>query len=314
MKRVDIVSDKGVRFSFYDSLEFRIGAGAMGEVFKGWETNNPNHKVAIKRVFSKHAEVPQIRERAKYEASICIDHPNIIKMLGYAQFDRTRGPIFIISELVRGTVVNKFVSQFDPVTKVDIVTEMMCSILDALTCLHTQNPPIWHRDIKPSNIMIENGINVRIMDLGIATSDGLSFGTIDGRGFGTYPYAPPEQITGKRGEVDGKSDIYSLGVTFYELLTDVNPFCGGSDIDIMEKQISMNLPPNPKIPKHIFKIILKATAKKKENRYQTAQEFKNDLLTPDINDNYFNKKNVIIFISCVISTILIITAIINLLN
>lgn len=157
---------------------------------------------------------------------------------------------------------------------------MICSVLDALTCLHSQTPPIWHRDIKPSNIMVENGQNVRVMDLGIATSDGISFGTLEGRGFGTYPYAPPEQITGQRSLVNGTSDLYSLGITFYELLTGVNPFAGGSDVDILEKQITMTLPYNELIPKPLFKVLLKATAKKQADRYQTAAEFKEAILNP----------------------------------
>lgn len=281
IRRIDLMSDRGERFSYYHCEDFRIGEGAMGEVFKGWRADNPEQKVAIKKVYNRHAENPHIRRRARYEASLFIDHPNIIRMLGYCEMDRTRGPIFIISDLVRGTTINKFIVNIDSSMRVEIVSRMICSILDALTCLHSQNPPIWHRDIKPSNIMVENGRNVRLMDLGIATSDGISFGTLEGRGFGTYPYAPPEQITGKRGEVNGTSDIYSLGITFYELLTGINPFAGGSDVDIMEKQIAMTLPYDERIPRPLFKVLLKATAKKQSERYQAAQEFKEAIIKTD---------------------------------
>ncbi|MDR1257815.1 MAG: serine/threonine protein kinase [Tannerellaceae bacterium] len=274
MQRVNLISNKGEKFSYYHCDEFRIGSGAMGEVFKGWYTDYPEQKVAIKKVYNRHAENPQIRNRARHEASLLIYHPNLIKMIGYSEFDRNRGPIYIISELIRGETIDRCVRESDPSMRVAVVSGMMCSVLDALHCLHTQNPPVWHRDLKPSNIMVENGRGVKVMDLGIATSDGISLGTLEGRGFGTYPYAPPEQITGQRGLINATSDIYSIGVTFYELLTGVNPFSGGSDVDIMEKQIMMSLPYNSAIPRPLFRVLLKATAKKQSDRYQSAVSFK----------------------------------------
>ena len=153
--------------------------------------------------------------------------------------------------------------------------------------------------------MIENGCNVRVMDLGIATSDGISHGTLEGRGFGTYPYAPPEQIQGQRSQIKGTSDLYSLGITFYELLTGVNPFDGGSDVDIMVKQIKMALPYNDKIPMPLFKVLLKATAKVQSQRYQTANEFKDAIINanipaPPVNWNLIVGVSVVVFIMLII--------------
>ncbi|MDR1646000.1 MAG: serine/threonine protein kinase [Tannerellaceae bacterium] len=277
-QKINLVSSQGERFSYYHCDEFCIGSGAMGEVYKGWCADYPEQKVAIKKVYNRHAENPQIRDRAKYEASLSINHPNLIRMLGYCEFDRQRGPVFIVSELIRGETIDKFVTGIELSMRADIVSRMICSALDALACLHSQNPPVWHRDLKPSNIMVENARNIKIMDLGIATSDGISFGTLEGRGFGTYPYAPPEQITGQRNMINATSDLYSLGITFYELLTGVNPFAGGSDVDILERQITMNLPHNKCIPPRLFKVLLKATAKKQSDRYQSAQAFKEAIL------------------------------------
>lgn len=288
-QRVNLISNRGEHFFYFHNANSRLGGGAMGEVFEGRSMENPRKKVAIKKVYQKHAENPEIRKRARFEASLFIEHPNLIKMLGYCEFDPHRGPMFIVSDLVQGVTIDKFVRSIDIHNRTEIVSRMICSALDALTCLHSQSPAIWHRDIKPSNIMIENGCNVRIMDLGIATSDGISLGTISGRGFGTYPYAPPEQITGRRDDINGTSDIYSLGVSFYELITDINPFSGGSDVDIMEKQITMALPYNDLIPKPLFKVISKATAKSQKDRYQKALDFKeaiieaiDELQKPDI--------------------------------
>ncbi|MDR1556848.1 MAG: serine/threonine protein kinase [Tannerellaceae bacterium] len=270
-EKVNLVSDKGERFTYYHSEQFYIGGGAMGEVYKGWYANNPEQKVAIKKVHARHAENKSIRERAKFEASLFIVHPNLIKMLGYCESDQTKGPVYIISELIRGETIDKFAKRIESARRVVPVSKMMCSILDALHCLHTRT--ICHRDVKPSNIMVDHMGNAKLMDLGIATADGISFGTLN-QGFGTYPYAPPEQITGARDDVNHLSDIYSLGVTFYELLTGFNPFYSRIEIETVERQITMPLPYNKFIPRPLFKVLLKATAKKKSDRYQSAEDFK----------------------------------------
>lgn len=277
-QRIDLISNKGERFFYFNGANSRLGGGAMGEVFEGRSVEDPKRKVAIKRVYPQHAENPELRNRARFEASLCIEHPNLIKMLGYCEFDRFKGPMFIVSELVQGNTINKFIQTIDLHNRTEVVSRMMCSALDALICLHSQVPAIWHRDIKPTNIMIENGRNVRIMDLGIAATDGKSLGTLSGTGFGTYKYAPPEQILGLRDDVNGTSDIYSLGVTFYELLTNENPFDGPSDIEIMEKQLTKNLPYIDLIPKSLYKVLLKATAKKQSQRYQNASDFKDAII------------------------------------
>ncbi len=276
-RQINLRSDKGEIFSYYHCDNCLIGSGAMGEVYKGWNVNT-GQDVAIKKIYPRHAENRYIRDRARHEASLSIDHPHLIKMLGYCETDRSQGSVYIISEYVNGTTIDRFVRSLDAPHRVDIVCRMMCSVLDALSCLHSQHPPVWHRDVKPSNMMVENGKNVRLMDLGIATSDGISLGTLEGRGFGTYPYAPPEQITGQKSLVNGTSDIYSLGIAFYELLTGINPFAGGSDVDILEKQLKMTLPYHASIPKPLFKILLKATDKKQADRYSTAAAFKDAVL------------------------------------
>lgn len=274
---VNIRSDRSVWFSFVPTAEFCVGRGAMGVVYRGWCSNNPKYEVAIKVVNGQSAQNPDIRRRARYEASLAIDHPNIIRMLGYCEDHPGEGDIYIVSDFVRGVTINQFAERLSPDRRVVVIPQMICSILDALICLHSI--PIWHRDIKPSNIMVDNDWNVKLMDLGIATTDGLSLGTIEGRGFGTYIYAPPEQISGNRSQVNRKSDIYSLGVTLYELLTSVNPFAQSTgDVDMLNRKMNMILPYHELIPMPIFNVILKATERDQINRYQTALEFKRDLV------------------------------------
>ncbi|MGV8135180.1 MAG: serine/threonine-protein kinase [Mangrovibacterium sp.] len=300
MSPIILLSDKCERFGYYHSAESRVGKGAMGEVFRGWRFDNPAEKVAIKRILPIHAQNPTIRQRAKYEASLSISHPNLIKMLGYSELND--GSIYVISEFVQGNTIGNFVKSVNGSNKIEIISRMMCMVLDALTCLHSNR--IWHRDIKPSNIMVENGCTVKVMDLGIATSDGISFGTLN-KGFGTYPYAPPEQVTGRREEVNGTSDLYSLGITFYELLTGNNPFDGGSEIDIMEKQVKMPLPANPLVPMPLFKVLRKATAKKQSNRYQTAEEFKQAVNEAVFNYQVFPEKTRILVLAVGILVLII---------
>ena len=274
-----LISNHGQRFSYYENDNFKLGSGAMGTVYKGWRTHHPEQKVAIKLVNPRHAEHPVIRERAKHESTLVFDNPNIIRMLGYCEPIPQRGPIYIISELINGTNIDEFAKTLPWDIRTEVIIRMMCAVLDGLACLHTKR--VWHRDIKPSNIMVEDGINVKIMDLGIARTDGKAFGTSD-RAFGTFAYAPPEQISRAYGEVNHLSDIYSTGVTFYELLTGVNPYETNNDVETMDRQIAMTLPYDQYIPKPLYKVLLKATAKRQTDRYQSVHEFKRAVLEPSM--------------------------------
>lgn len=306
-QRINLISNKGERFYYIHGTNSRLGGGAMGEVFEGRSVEDPRRKVAIKRVYPRHAENLELRKRARFEASLCIEHPNLIKMLGYCEFNQFNGPVFIVSELVQGNTINKFVQTIDLHNRTEVISRMICSALDALTCLHSQVPAIWHRDIKPSNIMIENGRNVRIMDLGIAATDGKSLGTLDGTAFGTFKYAPPEQVRGERNNVNGTSDIYSLGVTFYELLTNVNPFDDLNEFVIMDRQIKMHLPYNELIPKSLFKVISKATAKSQKDRYQKASDFKDAIIKAFEDENPLPWNLIIIGTSALILFLILLT-------
>lgn len=274
-KPINLISNRGERFSYYELDKFKLGSGAMGIVYKGWKTNDPRQKVAIKRVDARHAEHPAIRARARQESSLIFDNPNIIRMLGYCEPIPGRGPIFIISELVNGSNIDVFVKTLPPNVRTKVISRMMCSVLDGLECLHVRR--VWHRDIKPSNIMVENGAQIKIMDLGIARTDGRTFGTSD-RAFGTFAYAPPEQINRAKGEVNHLSDIYSTGITFYELLTGHNPYDTNNDVETMHRQMTMPLPYDPQIPRTLYKTLLKATAKNQTARYRSAAEFKRAIL------------------------------------
>ena len=269
----------------YNPAEPPLGSGAMGDVYRGYRCLNGT-PIAVKRVKDAFANNPMIRDRARLEASLAFRHPNLVEMIGCCEYSQTEGPIFILSNLVEVENIETYVKNFENLpNKVEKVCSAICSVLDALDYVHSRG--VIHRDVKPSNIMVENGYNVRLMDLGIARlNGGNKFSQV---GFiGTPEYSAPEQIRmdegGERVEINATTDIYELGITFYELLTGSNPMNCESEADTLANQISEPIPADSSIPKRLMKVIWKATEKEQGKRYQSAIEFKRaieDALQPE---------------------------------
>lgn len=269
----------------YNPAENKLGGGAMGDVYLGYRCSN-NSIIAVKRVKDCYANNKMIRERAKQEASLAFRHPNLVEMIGYCECAPDHGPIFILSHFVQGEDIDKFVLHFaDAPNRVEKICNAIQSVLDALDYIHSRG--VIHRDIKPSNIMVENSSNIRLMDLGIARMNGgnkfSQYGFI-----GTPQYSAPEQIKREEGNttmtINATTDIYALGITFYELLTGHNPMDKPSDAETLEAQLQTVLPADPKIPKKLLAVIRKATEKSQSERFQTALEFKkaiSEALLPD---------------------------------
>ena len=261
---------------YYDPNSTPLGNGAMGTVYLGFSCNS-NQRVAIKRVKDIYANNKMIRERAKQEASLSFSHPNLVQMIGLCEYNPDYGPIFILSGYVAGitleTHVREQLNSLPPADRIEKISNEICNVLDALQYLHSRG--VVHRDVKPSNVMIENGSTVKLMDLGIARMSGgnkySSFGFI-----GTPQYAAPEQILRDSAdtEINAQTDIYSTGITFYELLTGHNPFKTNIEAEILSRQISMKLPYDKKIPRRLYNVILKATEKSPSKRFKSALEFK----------------------------------------
>lgn len=250
-----------------------LGEGAMGKVYLVHAYGNNHDMAACKRVSQTYQNIPKIRLRARQEATMAFLHPNLIEMLGYCEFHEDHGPLLILSRYFNGINIDKYLKRTQPDDRVEVVCGMMRQVLSALGYLHSLG--ITHRDIKPSNIMVDDNRHVKLMDLGIAhVEGGNKFSTIGV--IGTPEYLPPEQIRYTEGDlatIGPYSDLYSLGITFYELLAGINPFRGQSQADTLQRQQTMKLPSNPFIPKPLMRVLWKATEKKPEDRFQNADDF-----------------------------------------
>lgn len=256
----------------YEVLE-ELGMGAMGMVYKGTDPKI-NRTVAIKTVrFSDEEdsnESEEMRQRFYREAEAAggLSHPNIVTIFDVGEDDEVA---YIAMEYLEGTTLEKYGKKPNllPLRKVVHYLGMVCNALD-----YAHKHKVVHRDIKPANIMMLKNGKVKVTDFGIARMTASSR-TQTGVILGTPNYMSPEQVEGKK--VDGRSDIFSLGIVFYQLLTGELPFKGES-IAVIMHNISKkpHIPPqqhNPKIPKACVTIINKALEKDITKRYQTVSDF-----------------------------------------
>lgn len=246
-----------------------IGQGGMGVVFKGIDTKRQK-AVAVKVLFSDLTKNPDNIQRLQGEAKAKFNHPNIVQMLDYVAIGSKH---HVISEFVDGTTLSH---QLDNGHKYDIrqAINITQQILNALSYLHQQG--FVHRDVKPSNIIVTPQGAAKLMDLGIATNlQNRKKLTKMGNSPGTCHYMSPEHFTGDAGF---GSDIYSMGITIYEMITGHVPFDGMTEYVIMQKHANDPLPPDGQIPAALFKILQKATAKLPSDRYADAMTFSTALL------------------------------------
>jgi serine/threonine-protein kinase len=258
----------------YDPAKEPLGSGAMGTVYLGYRCKDGT-QMAIKRVKDSFANNPMIRERARQEASLAFRHHNLVEMIGYCEYAPNHGPIFLISKFVAGQDIDKYVAEhITGPDRIEKICTAMYQVLDALEYVHSRG--VIHRDIKPSNIMVERDSNVRLMDLGIARMNGGN--KFSAYGFiGTPQYAAPEQILRDKAgsvQINAATDIYALGITFYELLTGGNPYNCDTEVDTLTKQMRDALPNNETIPRRLMNVLWKATEKEQSKRYQKAADFR----------------------------------------
>ncbi len=257
------------------SIVREIGAGATSNVFLGLHAKTLS-AAAIKQL-SLQCASPQHRQMFATEASLCgkMEHPNIVDMYG-ANLDDPSGP-YLVMEYVNGDSLDKFDSP-DTLLPIETVIDVMRQSAEALR--HASSLGVIHRDVKPGNIIIRKDGRVKIADFGCAI-------TSDPRGTvlpiaGSLPYMSPEQLEGK--PLGPQSDIYSLGVVFYRLLTGHYPFAMGDDQTaqtyarkiLMTRHASVSTH-RKDVPAQIAKFVDKALQKKLEDRHASWYEFLDDL-------------------------------------
>jgi len=259
----------------YEILE-RIGGGGMALVYKGHDVLL-NRKVAVKVLRQQYVHDEEFirRFRREAQAAASLSHPNVVSIYDVGQ----EGDVhYIVMEYVEGTTLNDLIKERAPL-QVEEAVHYASQIADALD--HAHHNEIIHRDIKPHNILIGKNGRVKVTDFGIARAATSSTITQTGSVVGSVHYFSPEHAKGTN--TGQKSDLYSLGIVMYQMLTARLPFLGESPISVALKHLQEDVEEprkvNPLIPQSVENIILKAMRKKPEERYQSAKQMMEDLDT-----------------------------------
>ena len=253
-----------------------IGEGGMANVYLAYDTIL-DRNVAVKVLRGDLASDEKFVRRFQREAlaASSLSHPNIVEVYDVGE---DNGQYYIVMEYIEGKHLKALLKKRGKLTTTEVV-DIMLQICDGMSVAHDSY--IIHRDIKPQNIMIlENGL-VKITDFGIAMAMNATQLTQTNSVMGSVHYLPPEQANGKGSTL--KSDIYSMGILMYELLTGKLPYRGDNAVEIALKHLKEPLPSIreelPNLPQSVENIIIKATAKNPKNRYNDAREMYDDLKT-----------------------------------
>lgn len=280
-----------------------IGEGGMANVYLAYDTIL-EREVAVKILRGDLANDEKFVKRFQREAKAAssLNHPNIVEMYDVGEDD---GNYFIVMEYVNGKTLKSLIKKRGALSVSETV-DIMLQLTSGIACAHDSY--IIHRDIKPQNVMILEDGRVKITDFGIAVALNSAELTQTNSVMGSVHYLPPEQANGNGATV--KSDIYSLGILMYELLTGKLPFKGDNAVEIAIKQMKEKLPSiiaqNPNVPQSVENVVIRACAKNPENRYDSVREMNEDLRTvlseeranekklvykyPDVEDEVGNQK------------------------
>ncbi|MCC3645641.1 Stk1 family PASTA domain-containing Ser/Thr kinase [Cytobacillus firmus] len=267
---------KGRRLSGRYRIIDMIGGGGMANVYLAHDMIL-DRDVAVKVLRMDFAEDEEFIRRFHREAqsATSLAHPNIVNIYDVGEEDSI---YYIVMEYVDGQTLKQYIQQNSPI-RIDDALEILKQLTSAISHAHQNH--IIHRDIKPHNILIDRHGNVKITDFGIAMALSATSITQTNSVLGSVHYLSPEQARG--GMANRKSDIYSLGIVMFELLTGRLPFSGESAVSIALKHLQSETPSlkrwNPSIPQSVENIVLKATAKDPFHRYDTVEEMEEDIRT-----------------------------------
>jgi serine/threonine protein kinase len=256
-------------------IESLVARSGMASIYRATDTEN-GRTVAIKIPHPEMEADAQLFDRFKREQEIGekLDHPGVMKVFK----DAHRSRIYMVMEWVDGVLLRNILAGARKLP-VDRAARIAARICDALDYIHTHG--VVHRDMKPENIMVDPEDQIKLIDFGIAANEGsrrLTFAKLSNV-MGTPDYISPEQVKGKRG--NARSDIYSMGVMLYEMLTGKVPFTGNNPFLIMnDRLLNSPVPPrelDPTISPALQEIIYRALERDPKNRYATAREFAWDL-------------------------------------
>ena len=265
-----------------------IGEGGMANVYLAYDPIL-DRNVAVKILRGDLSSDEKFVRRFQREAisASSLTHPNIVEMYDVGEDD---GSYFIVMEYVDGKTLKSLIKKRGALTLPEVI-DIMLQLTSAISCAHDSY--IIHRDIKPQNVMILDDGRVKITDFGIAIASNATELTETNSVMGSVHYLPPEQANGKGATI--KSDVYSLGILMYELLTGTVPFKGDNAVEIALKQLREPIPSicslRDDVPQSVENIILKACAKNPKNRYDSAREMYQDIKTC-LDENRVNEKRI----------------------